>query len=92
MTNQELQKRIEDLENKLKLLEAGSTMPKPVEDAIRDRLRIDRFEQVLVLPDGLFNAPLSSVTPAAGGATVDTQARASVNTVIARLQSLGLIS
>jgi hypothetical protein len=92
MNNKELLARIELLESKLQSLESGATIPKPVEDAMRDRLRIDRFEQVLVLPDGLFNAPLSSVTPAAGGATVDTQARTAVNTIIARLQSLGLIS
>lgn len=92
MDNKELLTRIEALEAKLQLLESGSTIPKPVEDAMRDRLRIDRFEQVLNLPDGLFNAPLASVTPAAGGAVVDTQARAAINTLIARSQSLGLIS
>lgn len=41
MTNEELQQKIEDLEKKLKLLEAGATLPKAVEDAIRERLRID---------------------------------------------------
>lgn len=43
MTNEELKQQIDELKAQVKLLEAGSTLPKPVEDAIRDRLRIDTF-------------------------------------------------
>jgi len=39
--NEEYKNRIEELERKFKALEAGGTLPKPVEDAIRERLRID---------------------------------------------------
>lgn len=54
MTNEELKKQIDEmkvqmseLKSQIKLLEAGSTLPKPVEDAIRDRLRIDTFTPLL---------------------------------------------
>lgn len=39
--NEDYQNRIEELERKFKALEAGGTLPKPVEDAFRERLRID---------------------------------------------------
>lgn len=50
MTNEELKQQIEELKtqmgelkSQIKLLEASATLPKPVEDAIRDRLRLDTF-------------------------------------------------
>lgn len=46
MTNQELQQKIEELETKVKLLEASATIPKPVEDAFRERLRLEVISSI----------------------------------------------
>lgn len=50
MTNEELKKQIDelktqtdDLKAKVKLLEASATIPKHVEDAFRERLRLETF-------------------------------------------------
>lgn len=46
MNNQELQQKIEELERKIKFLEASATIPKPVEDAFRERLRLENVTAV----------------------------------------------
>lgn len=63
------------------------TIPLDVERGLRYRL--NRFFRT---PDGLRNAPLTSVTSPTGGATVDTQARASIDALITRMEDLGLIT
>lgn len=46
MTNEELQLKIESLEEKVRLLEASATIPKPVEDALRERFQLDLYAQL----------------------------------------------
>ncbi len=46
MNNQELQQKIEELEKKVTLLEASATIPKPVEDAFRERLRLEIISSI----------------------------------------------
>jgi len=84
--NEELLKRIEELERKLTSLESSSTIPFNVDRAFRDRLR-----GLVELPVGFEDAPLASITAPTGGATQDAEARSAVNTLITRLEDLGLI-
>lgn len=44
--NEDLQKRIDDLEKKYKAIEASATIPKPVEDAFRERLRLEIISSI----------------------------------------------
>ncbi len=44
--NEDLQKRIDDLEKKFKAIEASATIPKPVEDAFRERLRLEVISSI----------------------------------------------
>lgn len=85
---EKLNKKIEELENKINLMYSSTTIPFEVEQAIRARLN----NLLVNLPADLFNAPLSSVTDASGGATVDLNARAVITTIITRLEDLGLIN
>lgn len=50
MSNEELQTKVEELERKIKLLEASSTIPKPVEDAFRERLRLEIISSITNSP------------------------------------------
>ena len=87
MSNEELQKKIIELENKINLMYSSTTIPFEVEQAIRARIN----NLLVNLPADLFNAPLNSITEPTGGVTVDIQARASLVTVITRLEELGLV-
>jgi len=88
MSNEELQKKIIELENKINLMYSSTTIPFEVEQAIRARLN----NLLVNLPDNLFDAPISAVTDASGGGTVDSQVRAAVTAIITRLEDLGLIN
>lgn len=44
------------------------------------------------LPDGFENAPLSAITAPTGGATQDAEARTAINSIITRLEDLGLVA
>lgn len=56
---EELKTKIEELERKIKLLEASATIPKNVEDAFRERLRLEI---------------ISSITSSSKGASTESQA------------------
>lgn len=87
MSNEELQKKIIELENKINLMYSSTTIPFEVEQAIRARIN----NLLVNLPADLFNAPLNSINEPSGGATVDAIARASIVTIITRLEELGLV-
>lgn len=76
--------QVETIELFVESLKSSSTIPLEVDSAYRDRFG--------TLPAGFKNIPLATVASPSGGATVDTQARSAINSIIARLQSLGLIS
>lgn len=44
---EQLKKEIEDLKNKFKAIEASATIPKPVEDAFRERLRLEVISSIM---------------------------------------------
>lgn len=88
MTNEELKTQIDTLTTRLNKLESSSTIPFNVEQAFRDRLR----DLVLDVPSALADAPLSSITSPTGGVTIDSQARTAIDTIITRLESLGLVN
>ena len=85
---EKLNQRINELENKLKLIENYATIPYPVEQALRQRLGITLFAK---FPEELATAPITAVTAPSGGATVDTNARNAINDIITRLETLGLL-
>lgn len=86
-TDPEVLRRLEAVEGFIKSLQSTTTIPKPVDAAFRARF-INIFGD---LPDGLFSAPLSSITAPTGGATIDSNARTAINSIIDRLESLGLV-
>jgi len=85
---EKLNTKIDELEKQIKLIYSASTIPFDVEQALRTRLR----NLFVNLPLQLFDAPLASITEPTGGGTADVKARASIVTIITRLEDLGLIS
>lgn len=84
----ELEQRVNKLENLINLFFSSSTLPHEVEQAFRTRL----FDlSTDGLPDGFETAPLTSISSPSGGATVDSQARSAIDTIITRMEDLGLI-
>jgi hypothetical protein len=51
----------------------------------------EAFKKRVIYPPQLVNAPRAAVTAPSGGATVDTQARTAINSIITRLEELGLV-
>lgn len=88
MTNEELKNEIEQLRREMKLIYASSTIPYEVDQAFRQRFR----DIILDIPDELQDAPLDPISAPTGGLTVDTEARNAINTIITRLESLGLVN
>lgn len=89
---EQLQAQINTLQAELNLLKSSGTFPYDVESSIRERLAIERFETLLLLPTGLQDAPLSAVSTPTGGAVIDAESRTAITAIISRLQTLGLIS
>lgn len=84
----EEQKRFQEMEGIINSLFTAASFPFDVEKALRIRLK----DLSSVYPSGLLNAPLGAITAPTGGATIDSQARTTITTIISRLQTLGLTS
>ena len=76
--------RLEKVEAFMRALGAAASIPKDVDGAFRARFLAD-------FPEGIFDAPLGSISNPTGGLTVDAQARSAINSIITRLEDLGLI-
>ncbi len=85
---EKLNNKIEELDKKINLMYSSTTIPFEVEQAIRARIN----NLLVNLPAGLFTAPLNSIIEPTGGGTADVQARASIVTIITRLEELGLVN
>lgn len=85
MTPEQLQK-LNEVYDFVQSLKASATIPYEVDGAFRER-----FKELLALPSGLEDAPLSAITSPSGGVTVDSQARTAIDTIITRLEDLGLV-
>lgn len=91
MTPEERQ-QLQELYEFMQSMQNGATITHAVDSSIRDRfINEDAVEQI-GLPKGLLDSPLTTISDPSGGATVDAQARTAINTIIDRLQALGLIS
>ena len=85
------QKRIKELEKKVKELESFTTISFEVEKAFKDRLGINTLKTFVdTLPTDLSNAPQAAITSPTGGVTIDAESRTAINSIITALQTLGL--
>lgn len=84
---QEEKAQLNELMQFMKALKTSASIPYDVDSAFRTRLK-DLGADV---PDELANAPLTSITSPTGGTTVDSQARSVIDTIITRLEYLGLV-
>ena len=90
---EQLKKEVENLRQILESLNASATIPFKVHKAFENRFQILRFPVLAQsVKTALESAPYATISDPAGGATIDSQARTAINTLIDRLQSLGLIS
>lgn len=80
----ENQQKIDELYEFMQNLKADSRIPFDVAEAFKLRVGLD-------VPEGLTNAPVAAVSNPSGGATIDSQARAAIVSVIAALQTTGLM-
>ncbi len=92
---EKLTKRVDSLELENKKLRNEATIPLDIDRAWRARLGFNDLIQTTnlasYLPTNFLDAPLGSITAPAGGVTQDSQARTAINTIITRLESLGLV-
>ena len=89
----EFQNRIAKIEKEIKLLKSFTTIPFEVGVAFKERLGVNAINaEIDRIPDSLQNAPLAEITAPSGGLIVDSQARTAINTIITRLEDLGLVS
>lgn len=79
-----LKQRIEELENKFKLLNNNFTIPFDIGEAFKARTKM--------LPDAFNNIPLASIASPSGGITQDNIARTAIDDIITRLETLGLVT
>lgn len=89
----QLQEQLDKLQAEFNLLKANATIPFDIYHAFKARIADEIYSELFaVLPEGLTDAPLGSITAPTGGATIDSEARTAINTVITRLESLGLVN
>lgn len=84
MENQDLILRIEALEKFVKSLTSNDSIPLEVGEAMKIRVKD-------LLPNGIENAPRPAITSPSGGITIDSEARAAINSIITALEAVGLI-
>lgn len=68
-------------------LKASSRIPFEVDRAFRER-----FGDIADVPNGLSDAPLTAITSPTGGLTIDSNARTAIDTIITRMEDLGLVA
>jgi hypothetical protein len=87
----DLQNQVNDLKSQINQMRAGGTFPYDIDQAIRTR--VASYAVLLSqLPPTLLNAPLNAVLSPTGGATIDSPARSAIDSIITRLEDLGLIN
>lgn len=85
-------RQLDELTKFMKALKSSTTIPYDVDGAFRKRFITDIDLSTFGIPNGITNAPRSAVTAPIGGATEDAEARTAINSVISRLEELGLIT
>lgn len=84
---EQLKRRVEELEKFVMSLTSSTTIPFEIDNAFRKRLS----NMIIDVPSELSAAPLTAITAPTGGLTEDSQARTAINTIITRLETLGLL-
>lgn len=85
MTPEQLQK-LNEVYDFVQSLKSDTTIPLDVDSAFRRR-----FDGLFPVPVGFEDAPLPSISAPTGGLTQDAEARTTINTIITRLEDLGLV-
>ena len=85
--NEQEKQQLQEVYDFIQLLKRYGSLPYDFEQAIKRRL--DTYYE---LPAGLENAPLTKVGAPSGGTTIDSEARTAINSIITRLEDLGLIN
>ena len=75
----ELKRQVEYLTNLVSSLSNSNTIPLDIDQALRGRFKV-------------LSTTLSAITAPSGGATVDSQARTAINSIITALEDLNLVS
>lgn len=76
----EQEQKLNEVYEFIQSLKNDASIPFEIDTAFRARF----------LPSG-FRPPLTAVTAPSGGATVDSNARTAINSIITRLEDLGLV-
>lgn len=85
----EQEQKLNEVYEFMKLLRTSYSIPFDVDVSFRERLS-DEFVKLSNYPNGLSSAPFPAVSAPSGGATVDSQARAAINSIITNLEDAGI--
>ena len=88
----QLQRDVAELLAFMKAIMSSATIPFDVEKAFVGRLSKTFTALNATTLAGLNSAPLTAITAPTGGTTQDAEARTAINSIITRLEDLGLVN
>jgi hypothetical protein len=83
-----LEEQVQELLDSQSSIRSETTIPYDIEEAFKERFRLRTLDNI---PAEFADLPLSAITPPSGGATVDSQSRTAIASIIDTLENAGII-
>ena len=89
--NPEQEAKLNEIYEFMQSLKNSATIPYEIDASFRDRFITNLVLSDFGVPNDIANAPRTAVTAPSGGGTQDAEARTAINSVITKLEELGLV-